>query len=70
MIASNPAAAYDIFANAVKDDRMAAGKRLISPASRLMTVQLQPDVVIEPHTHLRGKTSVESGSAVLDQAAC
>jgi len=60
------AAAYDILQTRVKDDWMAAGVTLISPSSITIdeTVQLQPDVVIEPHTHLRGKTSVESGSRI------
>jgi len=60
------AAANQILQTRVKDDWMAAGVTLVSPDSITIddTVQLQPDVVIEPHTHLRGTTSVESGSRI------
>jgi bifunctional UDP-N-acetylglucosamine pyrophosphorylase/glucosamine-1-phosphate N-acetyltransferase len=43
---------------------MAAGVTLIDPDSTTIdtTVYLEPDVVIEPQTHLRGKTVVGTGS--------
>jgi len=60
------ATAYDILQMRVKDDWMAAGVTLISPGSITIddTVQLQPDVVVEPHTHLRGQTCIEAGSRI------
>ncbi|MDX2216742.1 MAG: bifunctional UDP-N-acetylglucosamine diphosphorylase/glucosamine-1-phosphate N-acetyltransferase GlmU [Oculatellaceae cyanobacterium bins.114] len=60
------AAAYDILQTRVKEDWMKAGVTLIDPDSITIddTVQLQADVVIEPQTHLRGKTSVQTGSRI------
>ncbi|NET32119.1 MAG: bifunctional UDP-N-acetylglucosamine diphosphorylase/glucosamine-1-phosphate N-acetyltransferase GlmU [Cyanothece sp. SIO1E1] len=60
------AAAYDMLQNRIKDEWMAAGVTLVDPASITIdeTVQLQPDVVIEPQTHLRGKTVIQSGSRI------
>lgn len=57
------AAAYDILQARVKDDWMASGVTLIDPDSITIddTVQLAPDVVIEPQTHLRGQTVIQSG---------
>ncbi|MEO1068892.1 MAG: bifunctional UDP-N-acetylglucosamine diphosphorylase/glucosamine-1-phosphate N-acetyltransferase GlmU [Cyanobacteria bacterium J06638_6] len=58
------AEAYAILQDRIKDYWMAAGVTLIDPDSTTIdtTVQLQPDVVIEPQTHLRGKTVVATGS--------
>ncbi|MBW4577510.1 MAG: bifunctional UDP-N-acetylglucosamine diphosphorylase/glucosamine-1-phosphate N-acetyltransferase GlmU [Aphanothece sp. CMT-3BRIN-NPC111] len=60
------ASAYEILQERVKDTWMAAGVTLIDPASITIddAVQLQPDVVIEPQTHLRGKTLIGSGSRI------
>ncbi|NJL01651.1 MAG: bifunctional UDP-N-acetylglucosamine diphosphorylase/glucosamine-1-phosphate N-acetyltransferase GlmU [Spirulinaceae cyanobacterium SM2_1_0] len=57
------AAAYQILQTRIKNGWMRAGVTLVDPASITIddTVQLQPDVTIEPQTHLRGKTVVESG---------
>ncbi|HEY9670800.1 MAG TPA: bifunctional UDP-N-acetylglucosamine diphosphorylase/glucosamine-1-phosphate N-acetyltransferase GlmU [Waterburya sp.] len=58
--------AYEILQTRVKDDWMAKGVTLIDPASITIddTVELQPDVLIEPQTHLRGKTVIGSGSRI------
>ncbi len=60
------AAAYEILQDRIKDDWMAAGVTLIHPDSITIddTVQLSPDVVIEPHTHLRGQTMIGSGCRI------
>ncbi|NJK37513.1 MAG: bifunctional UDP-N-acetylglucosamine diphosphorylase/glucosamine-1-phosphate N-acetyltransferase GlmU [Oscillatoriales cyanobacterium RM2_1_1] len=60
------AAAYQVLQEWVKDDWMATGVTLIDPDSNTIddTVQLEPDVVIEPQTHLRGKTIIQSGSRI------
>ena len=60
------AAAYDIFQQRIKDNWMAAGVTLIDPDSITIddTVTLHPDVVIEPQTHLRGNTVIESGCRI------
>jgi bifunctional UDP-N-acetylglucosamine pyrophosphorylase/glucosamine-1-phosphate N-acetyltransferase len=60
------ATAYDILQTRIKADWMKAGVTLIDPASITIddTVQLQPDVVIEPQTHLRGKTVIQAGSRI------
>ncbi|GAC1497721.1 MAG: bifunctional UDP-N-acetylglucosamine diphosphorylase/glucosamine-1-phosphate N-acetyltransferase GlmU [Chamaesiphon sp.] len=60
------ASAYQILQERVKDAWMVAGVTLIDPASITIddTVHLQPDVIIEPHTHLRGKTKICSGSRI------
>jgi bifunctional UDP-N-acetylglucosamine pyrophosphorylase / glucosamine-1-phosphate N-acetyltransferase len=60
------AQAYTILQDRIKDHWMAAGVTLIDPASITIepTVELQPDVVIEPQTHLRGKTVIQSGSRI------
>ncbi len=57
------AAAYQILQTRIKDDWMRAGVTLIDPDSITIddTVQLQPDVTIEPQTHLRGKTAIATG---------
>ncbi|MFM7529235.1 MAG: bifunctional UDP-N-acetylglucosamine diphosphorylase/glucosamine-1-phosphate N-acetyltransferase GlmU [Nodosilinea sp.] len=58
------AEAYAILQDRIKDYWMAAGVTLIDPDSITIdtTVQLEPDVVIEPQTHLRGQTTVGTGS--------
>jgi bifunctional UDP-N-acetylglucosamine pyrophosphorylase / glucosamine-1-phosphate N-acetyltransferase len=60
------ATAYSILQNRVKDDWMAQGVTLIDPDSITIddTVQLQPDVVIEPQTHLRGHTTIQAKSHI------
>lgn len=60
------ATAYDILQERVKDKWMAAGVTLIDPSSITIddTVQLEPDVIIEPQTHLRGNTVIKSGSKI------
>ncbi len=60
------AAAYDILQARVKDAWMRAGVTLIDPDSITIedTVKLQPDVIIEPQTHLRGNTIIASGSRI------
>ncbi len=57
------ATAAQVLQNRVKDQWMAAGVNLINPDSITIdeTVTLQADVVIEPQTHLRGKTVIEAG---------
>lgn len=58
--------AYRILQTRVKDDWMKAGVTLIDPDSTTIddTVQLQPDVIVEPQTHLRGKTLIQAGSRI------
>jgi bifunctional UDP-N-acetylglucosamine pyrophosphorylase / glucosamine-1-phosphate N-acetyltransferase len=60
------AAAYDILQARIKDEWMTAGVTLIDPDSITIdsTVQLQPDTIIEPQTHLRGDTSISSGCRI------
>lgn len=60
------AQAYSILQDRIKDDWMAAGVTLIDPDSTTIdiTVELEPDVIIEPQTHLRGKTVIGSGSRI------
>lgn len=60
------AAAYEILQSRIKDQWMAAGVTLIDPNSITIdeTVQIQPEVIIEPQTHLRGNTLVQSGSRI------
>lgn len=60
------ATAYDVLQNRVKDAWMAAGVTLIDPSSITIddTVELAADVVIEPQTHLRGKTQIQAGSRI------
>ena len=62
----NLAAAYDVLQTRVKDDWMAAGVTLIDPDSITIddTVLLQRDVIIEPQTHIRGRTVVGAGSRI------
>ncbi len=60
------AEAYNLLQDRIKDHWMAAGVTLIDPDSTTIdtTVQLEPDVVIEPQTHLRGTTTVGTGSRI------
>ena len=60
------AQAYSILQDRIKDDWMTAGVTLIDPDSITIdiTVDLEPDVIIEPQTHLRGKTVIRSGSRI------
>ncbi|MBG1264636.1 bifunctional UDP-N-acetylglucosamine diphosphorylase/glucosamine-1-phosphate N-acetyltransferase GlmU [Nostoc commune] len=60
------ATAYEILQRRVKEKWMLAGVTLIDPTSITIdeTVGLQPDVIIEPQTHLRGNTVIETGSHI------
>ena len=60
------ATAYDILQDRVKDKWMAAGVTLIDPNSITIddTVDLAPDVTIEPQTHLRGNTKIDASSHI------
>lgn len=60
------AAAYDILQERIRDSWMAKGVTLIDPKSITIdeTVQLEANVVIEPQTHLRGKTLIQAGSRI------
>ena len=60
------AATNEVLQRRVKSYWMAAGVTLIDPASVTIddTVQLQPDIIIEPQTHLRGHTVIGSGSRI------
>lgn len=60
------AAANQIFQERIKDYWMAAGVTLINPDTITIddTVQISPDVIIEPHSHLRGTTIVGKGSRI------
>jgi bifunctional UDP-N-acetylglucosamine pyrophosphorylase/glucosamine-1-phosphate N-acetyltransferase len=58
--------AYSILQRRVKDEWMAKGVTLIDPDSITIddTVQLATDVIIEPQTHIRGKTVIGTGSRI------
>ncbi|MEY2984897.1 MAG: UDP-N-acetylglucosamine pyrophosphorylase [Cyanobacteriota bacterium] len=60
------AAANDILQNRIKDGWMAKGITLINPDSITIddTVLLGADVIIEPNSHLRGKTVIGRGSRI------
>lgn len=60
------ATTYDILQRRLKSEWMAAGVTMIDPASITIddTVELHPDVVIEPQTHIRGNTVIKSGSRI------
>ncbi|BAZ30102.1 UDP-N-acetylglucosamine pyrophosphorylase [Cylindrospermum sp. NIES-4074] len=60
------ATAYDILQRRIKEKWLLAGVTLVDPTSITIdeTVELQPDVIIEPQTHLRGKTVIQSGSRI------
>ena len=60
------ATANDILQKRIKEKWLLAGVTLIDPASITIdeTVELQPDVIIEPQTHLRGKTVIKACSRI------
>jgi bifunctional UDP-N-acetylglucosamine pyrophosphorylase/glucosamine-1-phosphate N-acetyltransferase len=60
------ATAQDILQHRIKQKWMRLGVTMIDPASITIdeTVELEPDVIIEPQTHLRGKTVIQSGSRI------
>ncbi|MEH2417846.1 bifunctional UDP-N-acetylglucosamine diphosphorylase/glucosamine-1-phosphate N-acetyltransferase GlmU [Nostoc sp.] len=60
------ATAYEILQKRIKEKWMLAGVTLIDPTSITIdeTVELQPDVIIEPQTHLRGNTVIQTGSHI------
>ncbi|HIK04775.1 MAG TPA: bifunctional UDP-N-acetylglucosamine diphosphorylase/glucosamine-1-phosphate N-acetyltransferase GlmU [Trichormus sp. M33_DOE_039] len=60
------ATASEILQRRVREKWMLAGVTLIDPSSITIddTVELQPDVVIEPQTHLRGNSIILSGSRI------
>ncbi|MTJ13429.1 bifunctional UDP-N-acetylglucosamine diphosphorylase/glucosamine-1-phosphate N-acetyltransferase GlmU [Anabaena sp. UHCC 0187] len=60
------ATANDILQRRIKEKWLLAGVTLIDPTSITIdeTVELQPDVIIEPQTHLRGKTVIQAGSRI------
>ncbi len=60
------ATAYEILQRRVKEKWMVAGVTLIDPSSITIddTVELQTDVIIEPQTHLRGNTTIQTGSRI------
>ena len=60
------ATAYEILQKRVKEKWMLAGVTLIDPTSITIdeTVELQADVIIEPQTHLRGNTVIQTGSHI------
>jgi bifunctional UDP-N-acetylglucosamine pyrophosphorylase / glucosamine-1-phosphate N-acetyltransferase len=60
------ATAYEILQSRIKDNWMAAGVTMIDPDSITIddTVQIGVDAIIEPQTHLRGNTTIGSGSRI------
>lgn len=60
------ATAYEILQARIKDNWMAAGVTMIDPNSITIddTVQIGVDAIIEPQTHLRGNTTIGSGSRI------
>lgn len=60
------AEAYAILQDRIKNDWMAAGVTLVDPDSITIdeTVELAPDVIIEPQTHLRGDTTIRTGCRI------
>ncbi|MEH2050885.1 bifunctional UDP-N-acetylglucosamine diphosphorylase/glucosamine-1-phosphate N-acetyltransferase GlmU [Nostoc sp.] len=60
------ATAAEILQKRVKEKWMLAGVTLIDPTSITIdeTVELQPDIIIEPQTHLRGNTVIQTGSHI------
>jgi bifunctional UDP-N-acetylglucosamine pyrophosphorylase / glucosamine-1-phosphate N-acetyltransferase len=58
--------AYQVLQTRIKDNWLRAGVTIIDPSSVTIddTVELQVDVVIEPQSHLRGKTTIQSGSRI------
>ncbi|MBD2449905.1 bifunctional UDP-N-acetylglucosamine diphosphorylase/glucosamine-1-phosphate N-acetyltransferase GlmU [Nostoc sp. FACHB-152] len=60
------ATAYEILQKRIKEKWMMAGVTLIDPNSITIddTVELQPDVIIEPQTHLRGNATIGTGCRI------
>ncbi|WP_066423591.1 bifunctional UDP-N-acetylglucosamine diphosphorylase/glucosamine-1-phosphate N-acetyltransferase GlmU [Anabaena sp. 4-3] len=60
------ATATEILQRRVKEKWLLAGVTLVDPNSITIddTVELQPDVIIEPQTHLRGNTVIQTGSRI------
>ncbi|MEM6612772.1 MAG: bifunctional UDP-N-acetylglucosamine diphosphorylase/glucosamine-1-phosphate N-acetyltransferase GlmU [Cyanobacteria bacterium P01_C01_bin.72] len=60
------AAAYDILQARIKSYWMKAGVTMIDPGSITIDeqVELELDVILEPQTHLRGKTKIATGSRI------
>ncbi|MBI4785062.1 MAG: bifunctional UDP-N-acetylglucosamine diphosphorylase/glucosamine-1-phosphate N-acetyltransferase GlmU [Oscillatoriophycideae cyanobacterium NC_groundwater_1537_Pr4_S-0.65um_50_18] len=60
------ATAYGILQTRIKADWMAAGVTLVDPNSITIddTVTIASDVVIEPQTHVRGKTTIATGCRI------
>ncbi len=60
------ATAYGVLQSRIKDDWMAAGISIIDPDSVTIdeTVKIGVDAIIEPQTHLRGNTTIGSGSRI------
>lgn len=60
------ATAYTILQDRIKDDWLAAGVTIVDPDSITIdeTVKLATDVIIEPQTHLRGDTKIDTGSRI------
>jgi bifunctional UDP-N-acetylglucosamine pyrophosphorylase / glucosamine-1-phosphate N-acetyltransferase len=60
------ATADEILQSRIKDNWMAAGVTMIDPNSITIddTVQIGVDAIIEPQTHLRGNTTIGSGSRI------
>jgi bifunctional UDP-N-acetylglucosamine pyrophosphorylase / glucosamine-1-phosphate N-acetyltransferase len=60
------ATAYQILQSRIKDNWMAAGVTMIDPDSITIddTVKIGVDAIIEPQTHLRGNTTIGSGSRI------
>ncbi|RUR80932.1 bifunctional UDP-N-acetylglucosamine diphosphorylase/glucosamine-1-phosphate N-acetyltransferase GlmU [Chlorogloeopsis fritschii PCC 9212] len=60
------ASAYEILQRRIKEKWMMAGVTIIDPASITIddTVELEPDVIIEPQSHLRGNTVIQTGSRI------
>jgi bifunctional UDP-N-acetylglucosamine pyrophosphorylase/glucosamine-1-phosphate N-acetyltransferase len=58
------AEAYSILQDRIKDEWMTAGVTFLEPDTSTVdiTVQIEPDVIIEPQTHLRGNTVIGAGS--------
>jgi bifunctional UDP-N-acetylglucosamine pyrophosphorylase / glucosamine-1-phosphate N-acetyltransferase len=60
------ATAYQILQERIKDNWMMAGVTIIDPDSVTIddTVKIGVDAIIEPQTHLRGKTVIGAGSRI------
>lgn len=58
--------ADQVFQRRIKEQWMLAGVTLIDPNSITIdeSVELQPDTIIEPQTHLRGHTQIASGCRI------